>query len=251
MRIALKLLLWPIFFWTKPTRVFLRIVDQAVGLGAPASHLLTEWRYFGRWRASLRPGATPVETHRPWMTFRAIERLEASVKRGDKVFEYGGGGSTLFFLGRGAEVTTIEHDQGWFDVLGQKIGADRAWAGRLIRPERRSSSAPCDPADPALFGTSDEALKDFDFRAYVQAIQSHPDGQFDVVCVDGRSRPACLALARSKVKRGGLLVLDNAERETYARAVALCADGFEVLLAAPGSVPSCRWPSQTLIWRKS
>lgn len=250
MKSVLKLILWPFVFWKKSSRVFMRVIVQAVDMGAPASHLLSEWQYFRSWRASLRPGASPVESCLPWLTFRATTYLSAHTNPGYKVFEYGGGGSTLFFLSRGAYVTTTEHDQGWFELLGKKIGASRFWAGALVLPVLRNPPSACDPSDPFSFGTSDEQLKDFEFTKYVQSIRAHPDAEFDIVCVDGRSRPACIALSRAKVKRGGLLILDNAERDTYARAAKLCTDGFEVVLDAPGSVPSCRWPSQTIIWKK-
>ncbi len=250
MKSVLKLILWPFVFWKKSTRVFMRIVVQAVDMGAPASHLLSEWQFFRSWRTSLRPGASPFESGLPWLTFRATAYLSARMKPGYKVFEYGGGGSTLFFLGRGCSVTTIEHDQGWFELLGKKISTSRSWAGALVLPVPRNPPSACDPSDPLGYGTSDERLKDFDFTKYVQTILAHPDGEFDIVCVDGRSRPACLAHSRAKVKQGGLLILDNAERDTYARAMKLCMDGFEVVLDAPGSVPSCRWPSQTIIWQK-
>jgi hypothetical protein len=250
MRIALKLILWPIVCWSKSTRLFFRIIDQAVDLGASPACLVTEWRYYKRWKASLDPAAAPVEARHPWLTFRAIDRLADFAKPGCQVFEWGVGGSSLFFIDRGARVITVEHDRTWFELLTVKMQGATAWSGRLILPEVRTPASPCDPSDPAGYGTSDEQLKDFDFKSYARSILDHPDESFDVVCVDGRSRPACLAHSRGKVRRGGLLVLDNAERETYGRAMALCRDGFVILLDAPGSVPSCRWPSRTQIWKK-
>ncbi len=250
MRILIQGILWPIVFWARPSRVFMRVVSQAVAMGAPARRLVLEWRYFMTWRDSLRPGRNPIDVRRPWLTFQAIDWLSAHLEAGAKVFEYGGGGSTLFFLDRGAVLTTVEHDPEWFDLLRRKVADHPAWTGNLVPPRRLAGFIPGDSADPLGFSTSDERLREHDFQAYAETIRNHPDAAFDLICVDGRARPACLALAIPKLRRGGLLILDNAERETYARAVALCREGFEVMLDAPGSVPSCRWPSQTIIWKK-
>jgi hypothetical protein len=58
------------------------------------------------------------------------------------------------------------------------------------------------------------------FAAYVAAIDAFPDGFFDLVVVDGRSRAACLDRAVPKIRPGGMLVLDDADRPEYADAIA-------------------------------
>mgnify|MGYP002282580474 CR=1 FL=1 len=37
----------------------------------------------------------------------------------------------------------------------------------------------------------------------------------DLILVDGRARPECLFMSLDKLKSGGLMVLDNSERERY------------------------------------
>ena len=53
------------------------------------------------------------------------------------------------------------------------------------------------------------------FERYVRAIDDYPDGHFHFVSVDGRARVACLERALAKVAPGGLLILDNSQRERY------------------------------------
>jgi hypothetical protein len=126
----------------------------------------------------------------PWLPFRLIDELEAVVSSGSRVFEYGGGGSTLWFLDRGAVVATVEHHQGWAAVLQRSIGSDD-WT--LLAPSLADGSA-----------------------EYVDAISSYPDDWFDVVVVDGRARARCVARALPKVKPGGLLLVDDIHRKKYA-----------------------------------
>src|SRR4051812_45501617 len=76
------------------------------------------WRLateFFPWRVSLREGNTPTGDERPWVTFTAISKLESLIREGTRVFEYGAGGSTLFFLQRGALLVTVEHDAAWME----------------------------------------------------------------------------------------------------------------------------------------
>ena len=79
--------------------------------GAPGWRELA--RYFGVWRRSLGGEANPVADERPWITFPAIEFLERTLTRDMRVFEYGAGGSTLFFATRVKEVVSIEHEGAW------------------------------------------------------------------------------------------------------------------------------------------
>ena len=129
----------------------------------------------------------------PWLPFRLIDELAARVDGTSRVFEYGGGGSTLWFLDRGAAVTTVEHHPDWAAELRRRITSDR-W-------------------------TLEERSEADDFAAYVAAIEQHPDESFDVVVVDGRERARCLTAALPKVRPGGLLIVDDADRERYQAAI--------------------------------
>nr|WP_246377973.1 class I SAM-dependent methyltransferase [Nocardioides ginsengisegetis] len=138
-------------------------------------------------------GRSTLTLRLPWLPFALIDRLDEVIGAGSRVFEYGGGGSTLWFLDRGAEVVTVEHDHGWTDALTVAVSSEQ-WT--LI--ERSSADA---------------------YAAYVGAINDYPDGYFDLVVVDGRERARCVTAARSKVRPGGLLLVDDVDREPYASAL--------------------------------
>jgi hypothetical protein len=135
-----------------------------------------------------------------------------------RVFEYGAGGSTLFWAKRVREVVSIEHDRMW----GERVQATLSHQGlrnchvRLIEPVEEPDASRGSPADPADYVSADTNFRGFSFRNYARSIDDYPDGAFDLIIVDGRARPSCGTHALPKVKTGGFLLLDNAERDYYA-----------------------------------
>ncbi len=148
----------------------------------------------------------------PWMPFPAIAWLEATIRPEMRVFEYGSGGSTLFWARRGATVVSVEHDEAWLARLRQAIppGA-RERITLLARPPSPGLAGEFASASPGCAGLC--------FRDYVLAIEEFPAASFDLVVVDGRARSACLNHAASRVRPGGWLLLDNSERPGYREAV--------------------------------
>jgi hypothetical protein len=168
-----------------------------------------------RWLRS-RDGNYLLETPSPWITFDAIDRLSAYLAPGMKVFEYGSGGSTLFWLQWPLELWSVEHDPAWFDVVKSRIPAGSKVDYRLVPAEPfADENVGKDPSDPHAFVSLDEPSRGRTYRGYAGQIDPFPDASFDVVLVDGRARPSCMWQAAPKVKPGGLLVLDNADRDYY------------------------------------
>ena len=167
---------------------------QAWLMGRSARHLVghpRDGREVGR---LVRAGVRSTVTLRlPWLPFRLIDTLEERLAPGMRVFEFGGGGSTLWFLDLGLEVVTAEHDTEWSHIL-EKTASSPSWT-LLVRP------------------------LDDGGTAYVDAIDAYPDGHFDLVVVDGRHRARCVAAALTKVRPGGMLVVDDVDRERYAAAL--------------------------------
>lgn len=54
------------------------------------------YRDFFRWRL-LKNKIDPIQFKMPWITFPAIRRIKKFIRKDMIVFEYGSGGSTLFF----------------------------------------------------------------------------------------------------------------------------------------------------------
>ncbi|MBI5865097.1 MAG: hypothetical protein HZB38_11440 [Planctomycetes bacterium] len=86
---------------TRSLRAFLRHANHQLHPTIAAPGALASLRYYGAWKASL-DGASALDDERPWITFAATRFLERAVRPGSRVFEWGSGGSTLFFRNLGA-----------------------------------------------------------------------------------------------------------------------------------------------------
>jgi predicted O-methyltransferase YrrM len=143
---------------------------------------------------------SPIDMAMPWMSYGAINYLDEKVQRGWRVFEWGGGGSTIFFLERGCKVTTVESSVHWIgelELAANNIGGLTSLEIRYIEAETMSKEA------------VDE---------YVASVH---DGQpWDLVIVDGLeenyiTRVDCIKELAGSVRPGGLVVLDDSWRDQY------------------------------------
>jgi SAM-dependent methyltransferase len=171
-------------------------------------------KHLFRWLRSRNPTYV-LDVGIPWLTFDAVDELVKRLRPNPVVFEFGSGGSTLFWLKQGAHCTSVEHDPEWFALVRQRIGNNDRLDYRLIPPDIAPVSAGSDPADPLAYRSADAAFANRTFKNYVRQIDEFPDQHFDVVLIDGRARPSCLMHSNPKVKPGGLLILDNTERDYY------------------------------------
>lgn len=160
-----------------------------------------------------------VESRLPWLPFEVIRRMDRVLTPASRVFEYGGGGSTLWFAQRAGEVVTVEHDRTWFDLLDARC-ASLTNVRLLHEPEPKSAG-------------------------YTAAAVG---GEWDLVVVDGRERVACVREAMGSVVPGGMLVLDDTERAKYQLAFELLADWrCETVRGLAVMKPM---PAQSTIWTR-
>lgn len=144
----------------------------------------------------------------PWWNRRAVAYLDSQLRPGQRVLEWGSGGSTAWLAARGARVTSVEHDPGWAaQVMARCPGADvraipAAAAGTIGEPFHLN-----DLRDP----------RERFFDDYVAVIGEFPDRSLDIVIVDGMCRAECFRRAAPKVRPGGLLVSDDSDMPPYRR----------------------------------
>jgi hypothetical protein len=215
--------------------------------------VLTQVHYYSRWKGTLQPFRSAITDRCPWLSFPAIDFLEGHLPARAKVFEYGGGGSTLFFLAKGARVITVEHDQDWFKRLQTAIPSDSLarWEGHLIKPERAENTMKLDKSRPEDYYSGNKDFRRATFRDYCRFITAFGDEYFDLVLIDGRARSSCLYHAGSKVKPGGWLVLDNAERPHYLENnLHIGEPMFRLVLDKLAAVPYDPFFSKTSIWQR-
>lgn len=168
-------------------------------------------------------GHSTLDLRVPWLPFAVIDFLGMTVDATSSVFEYGGGGSTAWFADRVGHVTTVEHDDTWYPTLA-----------RMMRQAENAT---------VLHRSASSGFDD-----YAGVIDEYDDDTFDMVLVDGRRRVVCVEHSVSKVKPGGLLILDDSDRPEYASAHALLYSWQKRELF--GLVPCKDRPGTTTIWTK-
>jgi hypothetical protein len=128
----------------------------------------------------------------PWITDGAIDFLDTFILErrkigfSTKVFEFGSGNSTLYFLSKGCFVTSVEHDT--------------SWAKKII-----------------------DAAHAFEYQDRLNLIESerpydgcYEDDGISITVIDGRDRVMCFERVLSKIKnKKQIIVLDNTERMDY------------------------------------
>lgn len=207
-----------------PLRRGLPFVIARAGIGLlrltlsrhPVDAVTWVWSFWARRR--------PLSLAMPWLTFDAIRAIRRTLPAGGRVFEYGGGHSTLFWATREATVTTVEHDPAWYRALGDAIARGRNRGVTLSLAVDRES--------------------------YIGQIDRFPGSHFDLVLVDGRFRRACVVAAVPHVKPGGLLVVDNTDWHWYRERAIEGIPVSWIRTVYPGYAPMLGHRSETTIWQR-
>lgn len=173
---------------------------------------------FRRWNVNL--DHTPMEVELPWMSYAGIDLLTHVLTSDQAVFEWGVGGSTLFFARRVARLVSVEHNQKWAEDVRTAIHRDSnrtgtEWKLFIKPPLCRKNSADVDVFNPQNYASATKDYVGFCFFDYASVIDQFPDRSFDIVVVDGRARISCSMHAIPKIKTQGYLILDDADRPRY------------------------------------
>lgn len=152
----------------------------------------------------------------PWYTYPAIEYIKQLDFSDKKVFEFGSGNSSLYWAGISKYVVSVESDEKWYESMLAKKKDNSKFLYRELG------------------------------RGYYESILNEND-DFDVVVVDGRLRDKCCEFALKKIKKNGLIILDNSERasqyEEYSNAVEFLknADLIQVDFCGFGPINDYAW----------
>jgi predicted O-methyltransferase YrrM len=161
-------------------------------------HLLKQPQYLPRYVATnLLSRKSALDLELPWISYAAIDFLRDFVTKTMSIFEYGSGGSTLFFARRAHSVISVEDNALWLGRVRQRI-AELGLTNVDLRHR------------PFDFSTA----IDFDKSDYLNSI---PPEKFDIILVDGSEenvqvRPQCFHHAENFVREGGIIVVDDSWR---------------------------------------
>ena len=227
--------------WTQPKLVKMAVLISVIFSSSQRNFILP-------WLQSVKKDYL-LDKPSPWITFGAIEFLSNKLRsrNGLHIFEYGSGGSTLFWLTFDATCVSVEHDAAWYKLIREKTNANLALDYRLVLPQPGTVYG--NNADPHLYLSGNTNFQGFSFYNYVSQIDSFPDNYFDVILIDGRARPSCLVHSIPKLKPLGTLVLDNADRSRYLEQTQVYLKGFKKYEFF-GLVPKLKYVSRTDIYIK-
>jgi predicted O-methyltransferase YrrM len=177
---------------------------------------------------------------KPWIPYIASSFLDNILDSSMTVFEYGSGGSTLYFSQKVKKVISVEHDKEWYDKVKPLLKNNVVY--HLI--EYQSDVIGDNKANPDHYTSSPFMAN---FKDYVSIIDDY--NNLDIIFIDGRSRASCLKHAAKRIKSNGWIILDNVERDYYLENTQHYFKGWETALFF-GCGPHITWPWQTLFMKK-
>ena len=137
----------------------------------------------------------------PWLTYPMIEFLEERLTKKMSVFEYGGGHSTIYLAKRVCDITTVEHNQDWYEHLKASV-----------------------PDNCNL------VFRELEYGGDYSRTATDMGKEYDIILVDGRDRVNCATHSASAVGTSGVIIFDDFERERYQEAASrLKGMGFRQL----------------------
>lgn len=199
-------------------------------------------RFFPYWLFSFLPSKAAFKDGLPWITFEAIDWLNSYLTKNMNVFEWGSGGSTLFFAKKAKNVVSLEHQPEWHSRISRKLAENHMANCQYILKEPKPSS------NSQNYLSSSPRYKNFSFEEYCKAIEPYPDNFFDLISIDGRARPSCISLALKKLRPNGFLLLDDSNVAEYKGSRELLKDWPRKDFLGPK--PYVLGFYQTTIWQK-
>ncbi len=156
-----------------------RLHDQSGQLVSPGRLLRNGTRAAVAWlNIKLRDKRAPL----PWISYDAQRVLNGFLTKQCTVLEYGSGMSTFWYAQRAGHVISIESHRGWYDSVKTQL---------------------------AVLGNTDLRLVE-EREAYVAP---QPAQNYDLIMIDGLWRDICAENAILHLAPGGIIYLDNSDRE--------------------------------------
>lgn len=203
-------------------------------------------RHLPRWQRSFRDDYSSLESEDPWLPYDLVERLDAFLTDESRVFEYGSGGSTLFFARRARTVTTVEHDREWYETVRAALRKRGLGNVKLVFEPPVASEATS--TGDRRYRSNKSPYEDTSFETYVRTVQRLERASLDCLLIDGRARPDCIREGASYVAPGGWLIVDDAHRDRYRTALVALRDRWDEPRTFRGLTPRTDAPVPTALF---
>jgi predicted O-methyltransferase YrrM len=151
-------------------------------------------------------GQYPMDVGLPWWSYDAIRQTRRLVNGDKSVFEFGTGGSTIFFSRLAASVVSLEDSASWQKQVEQK----------LKQLDIRNCEIRCSPLPTP--NDDDPRWEDY---------LSHLNQPYDVIVVDGQDIPGfgvpgqirsrCFYHSENYIRSGGIIIVDDSWRYEHLR----------------------------------
>jgi hypothetical protein len=173
----------------------------------------------GYWRSILTPGSVDGKGRpQPWFSYPAIEFLKRRNLSRMDVFEFGSGFGTAWFSANANSVTTVEHQSNWRDKV-----------------------------EAMCAGNTDISLAT-NKADYLAAIEKKD--AYHIIVVDAEHRLECAKVSVNRLRRGGMIIVDNTESGGPGFDAAEYLESNDNLLRVDfwGFAPCCDWYGDTTIF---
>lgn len=202
----------------------------------------------------LKINSDSLVDEKPWIPFNSYRYLKKVIKKDMIIFEYGSGGSTLFFSKMANKVISVEHNNKWYlkvkkriELINFKNCETFLEEPKILTEVNKNKYNYCDLES---YKSSKERYSNMSFEKYVKTIDLYPDSYFDIIFIDGRSRPSCAKHAINKLKVNGYLILDDSQRDSYKKIGEYLDNKHWTKLVFMGPRPMVSWFTQLTIWKK-
>lgn len=130
----------------------------------------------------------------PWWPKDAVILCSRLIKKSDILLEFGAGRSTFWMAKRCAGVRSIEHHEGWYNIVKKQV-----------------SDANLDNSVQLVYAPITEP-DDIESQEYLLAAKAMNKASVDIVIIDGKFRAQAAHLSIPLLRSGGFMIIDDAHR---------------------------------------
>lgn len=155
------------------------------------------WFLSSKNKKSIDKNGNPI----PWLTYPAIDFLKERITKDLLVFEYGSGGSSIWFSKHAKSVDSVEHHPQWHQEILKQTANNHDLTINIKLAELK-------PEHQALDYHTLAFLRDSDGNNYINQIEKS-NKKYHLVIVDGLFRNDCITIATQFLTNDGIIILDN------------------------------------------